>query len=46
MIRRDFFRLGAAGVGVAALAEKAWALKYYPMPGDKKWAVLYGTWCG
>ena len=28
------------------LAENAWALKYYPMPSDKKCAVLYGTWCG
>ena len=21
-------------------------LEYYPNPSDKKWAVLYGTWCG
>jgi menaquinone-dependent protoporphyrinogen IX oxidase len=21
-------------------------LKYYPMPSEKRWAVVYGTWCG
>lgn len=26
--------------------KKASALEYYPRPSDKKWAVLYGTWCG
>jgi len=47
MERRDFFRLGlAAGVGTIALANDARALEYYPMPSDKKCAVLYGTWCG
>jgi menaquinone-dependent protoporphyrinogen IX oxidase len=47
MERRDFFRLGlAAGVGTIALTNDAWALEYYPMPSDKKCAVLYGTWCG
>ena len=29
-----------------ALAGNTWALKYYPMPSNKKYAVLYGTWCG
>ncbi len=47
MERRDFFKLGmAAGVGTIVLANDAWALEYYPMPSDKKCAVLYGTWCG
>ena len=46
MKRRNFFKLGMAGVGTIALANKAWALEYYPMPSDKKWAVIYGTWCG
>lgn len=46
MNRRDFFKLGLAGVGVFAFAKKARALEYYPMPSDKKWAVIYGTWCG
>jgi menaquinone-dependent protoporphyrinogen IX oxidase len=46
MKRRQFFKLGIVGAGAAALADRVWALKYYPMPSDKKWAVLYGTWCG
>jgi len=46
MQRRHFFKLGAAGAGTMALANNAWALKYYPMPSDKKWAIVYGTWCG
>lgn len=47
MERRDFFKLGlAAGVGAMALPNDAGALDYYPMPSDKKCAVLYGTWCG
>ena len=45
MKRRQFFKLGLAGVGTVAMAENLWALKYYPMPSDKKYAVLYGTWC-
>ncbi|MBN1832546.1 MAG: twin-arginine translocation signal domain-containing protein [Deltaproteobacteria bacterium] len=46
MERRDFLKLGLAGVGTMALADNAWALKYYPRPSDKKCAVLYGTWYG
>lgn len=47
MERRDFFKLGlAAGVGTIVLAEDARALEYYPMPSDRKCAVVYGTWCG
>jgi len=46
MKRRDFFKCGFAGVSTVALAENVWALKYYPIPSDKKCAVLYGTWCG
>jgi menaquinone-dependent protoporphyrinogen IX oxidase len=47
MERRDFFRLGlAAGIGTMTLTNDAWALDYYPMPSDKKCAVLFGTWCG
>ncbi len=46
MNRRSFFKSGLAGIGAAALTKDAWALKYYPLPSDKKWAVLYGTWCG
>ena len=46
MQRRDFFKWGLAGVGTAALAGQASGLEFYPMPSDKKWAVVYGTWCG
>jgi menaquinone-dependent protoporphyrinogen IX oxidase len=46
MERRDFFKFGLVGVGALVLADDSWALKYYPMASDKKWAVLYGTWCG
>ena len=46
MHRRCFFKLGLTGIGAAVLAQKGWALEYYPMPSDKKWAVVYGTWCG
>ena len=46
MKRRAFVQLGLAGISAVALADKARALEYYPNPSDKKWAVLYGTWCG
>jgi menaquinone-dependent protoporphyrinogen IX oxidase len=43
--RRRFFQLGLLGTALA-FTRNALALKYYPQPGSKKWAVLYGTWCG
>lgn len=46
MERRSFLKVGLAGLGAIALADNAWALKYYPIASDKKCAVLYGTWCG
>ena len=46
MERRNFFKLGIGVITALGLADKGWALKYYPRPSDKKWAVLYGTWCG
>lgn len=46
MKRRHFLLSGIAGVGSLALSDKAWALKYYPKASDRKWAVLYSTWCG
>ena len=39
MKRRNFLKLGLAGVGAIALADDAWALKYYPMASDKKCAI-------
>ena len=45
MNRRSFLKFGLAGISLA-LAPKAWALKYFPNPSKKKWAVVYATWCG
>src|SRR5512136_314057 len=45
MDRKSFLRLGIAGA-IFSVAPKAWALKYYPNPSGKKWAILYATWCG
>ncbi|MDB9822962.1 flavodoxin domain-containing protein [Deltaproteobacteria bacterium] len=46
MERRKFIKVGLAGLSTIALADNALALEFYPQPSDKKWAVLYGTWCG
>ncbi|MBN1866910.1 hypothetical protein JW916_06425 [Candidatus Sumerlaeota bacterium] len=46
MDRRHFLKTGFVGVGTMVLPGNSWALKYYPTPSEKKWAVLYGTWCG
>jgi menaquinone-dependent protoporphyrinogen IX oxidase len=46
MERRNFFKLGLAGAGTLALYNQVKALEYYPMPSDKKWVIVYGTWCG
>jgi menaquinone-dependent protoporphyrinogen IX oxidase len=45
MERRTFLKMGSAAI-VMALSKKAWALKFYPKQSNKKWAVLYATWCG
>lgn len=46
MKRRSFIKTGVMGLGAMALTNKSWALKYYPNRSDKKWAIVYGTWCG
>jgi hypothetical protein len=46
MKRRAFLEVGLAGISAMVIAEKARALEYYPNPSDKKWAILYATWCG
>jgi hypothetical protein len=46
MNRRTFVGLGLTGIGAFTMSEDARALKYFPKPSDKKWAVLYATWCG
>jgi len=40
------FKVGLTGMGAMLFADRVGALKYYPRPSDKKWAVLYSTWCG
>ena len=46
MNKRQFLTSGLAAIGVGIVSNKLYALEYYPMPSDKKWAVLYATWCG
>jgi menaquinone-dependent protoporphyrinogen IX oxidase len=46
MNRRHFCKAGLSGLGSMVLADKLLALKYFPMPSEKKCAVLYSTWCG
>lgn len=46
MERRDFIKAGVIGLGAMAIADKSMALQYYPKKSDKKWAVIYSTWCG
>lgn len=46
MERRDFIKAGVMGLGALAIADKSMALEYYPKKSDKKWAVIYSTWCG
>jgi menaquinone-dependent protoporphyrinogen IX oxidase len=46
MKKRTFIKGGLMALGAVLLPKKASALEYYPRPSDKKWAVLYGTWCG
>jgi menaquinone-dependent protoporphyrinogen IX oxidase len=46
MNKRIFFKTGLLGMSALLIPKKAFSLEYYPMPSDKKWAVLYATWCG
>ena len=46
MERRKFIKASLIGIGAFAVAQKSLALEYYPKKSDKKWAVVYGTWCG
>jgi len=46
MNKRMFFKTGLTGLIALLMPKKAFSLEYYPRPADKKWAVLYGTWCG
>jgi len=46
MKKRTFVKGLLLSAGVLLLPKKAKALEYYPNKSDKKWAVLYATWCG
>jgi menaquinone-dependent protoporphyrinogen IX oxidase len=46
MKKRTFIKSGLLSMGALLISKKSFPLEYYPMPSDKKWAVLYGTWCG
>jgi menaquinone-dependent protoporphyrinogen IX oxidase len=46
MNKRTFFKTGLLGMSALLIPKKAFPLEYYPMPSEKKWAVLYATWCG
>jgi menaquinone-dependent protoporphyrinogen IX oxidase len=46
MNKRNFIKTGLLGMSALMVSKKAFPLEYYPMPSDKKWAVLYATWCG
>jgi len=46
MEKREFVRKGIIGIGSILLTRRAKGLEYYPLPSDKKIAVIYGTWCG
>jgi len=46
MNRRHFFKLGFVGIGTMISTGNLWGLRYFPMPSDKKCAILFSTWCG
>jgi menaquinone-dependent protoporphyrinogen IX oxidase len=46
MNKRTFVKSGFFGLGSLFLVPKAYSLEYYPMPSDKKIAVIFATWCG
>lgn len=46
MRKRIFIKTTLLGLGALAFPRRTNALEYYPNPSDRKWAILYGTWCG
>lgn len=46
MERKTFLQCTLAAAGSLLLGGKIKGLEYYPMPSTKRWAILYGTWCG
>jgi menaquinone-dependent protoporphyrinogen IX oxidase len=46
MKKRAFIKSGLLAMGAIIVTKRGYSLEYYPKPSEKKWAVLYGTWCG
>ncbi len=46
MNKRAFLKTGLLGLATIVIPRKVLSLEYYPMPSEKKWAILYSTWCG
>jgi menaquinone-dependent protoporphyrinogen IX oxidase len=46
MVKRTFIKSGLLAMGALMIPKKSFPLEYYPNPSDKKWAILYATWCG
>ncbi len=46
MKKREFVKKGILCFGALAFPTHMRALEYYPMPSEKKVAVIFGTWCG
>ena len=46
MDKRQFCKISMLSLGALVFPKKGLALEYYPTTPDKKWAILYGTWCG
>jgi menaquinone-dependent protoporphyrinogen IX oxidase len=46
MQRRDFLTLGLAGLGTTLVLSSPAPAQFIPKVSTKKWAILYGTWCG
>ena len=46
MKKREFLKIGMLSTAALLIPKRVWALEYFPKKSDKKWAVLYGTWCG
>jgi menaquinone-dependent protoporphyrinogen IX oxidase len=46
MKKRTFIKSGLLAMSALMIPKKSLPLEYYPRPSDKKWAVLYATWCG
>jgi menaquinone-dependent protoporphyrinogen IX oxidase len=46
MNKREFLKFSLLGAGSLALSGRLNALDFYPTIPEKKWAVMFGTWCG